>query len=108
MTREELKAKVEEVAKDKAFVKNAFETESAEDAQNIFTEKNINLSVDKNWTIAKSLIADEKEMNEKALENVSGGIIARDIWKILIPGPFPKRPLPPPLHPKSSKKWPIW
>lgn len=105
--------KVEEAMKDEAFAQKLFETESAEDAQKLFADKGIEFTLEELKAIAACAQNEDGELQEEALENVSGGSHwspASDIWRIIIRGPFPRRPSIPiglPL-PKWPKFGPIW
>ena len=66
---------IREVFSDETYVENLFKSESWEAAQASLKEKGIDLSVEEIKTIVnKAKAAEEGELSDDELENVSGGI----------------------------------
>ena len=65
--------KIEEVLKDEAFVERLFSTDAPEDAQKIFAEAGIEISIEDVIEIANQIKDNSDELGENALEDVSGG-----------------------------------
>ena len=88
MKSEELKAMIEEAAKDDAFVNQLLGAETPEEVQKLFAEKNINLTTDDIKGIAEELKQSGDEMNEESLEAISGGcpVSAWDWFKHIVFG----------------------
>jgi len=78
--------KIKEIFADEAFVSSILEMETPEEVQKALADKGLDLSVDEINTIKESLSAEEGELSDEQLEDVSGGSITAVICGLIIGG----------------------